>query len=98
MIKIKPNPRNARRGKTMRLHNLDIWNTLAEKKKKKVNRVNRRIFYDYCRRLKKIIRRSCRFPNSVITQKIKITLKKKTSGALRYFGKNLPRLPLKLYP
>jgi ribosomal protein S4 len=80
------NKRNVYRGKTRRRFLVDLWDQIAYSKK--INRVNKRIYYSYAARLKKFLRA---FVYAKKTYKVGYDM-----HIARIWAKQLPKLPLKM--
>jgi ribosomal protein S4 len=88
-MKIKlVNKRNVYRNKTIRRHKCDIFNSLSASLK--LNRVTKKVYFEYCRRLKKITRSWIKSKHAYLHNKAIHTLSQ--------WARNLPRTPLKLLP
>jgi len=94
MIKQKPNRRMALKGKVMRLHKVDFLDVLAEKPK--INRVTKRVFFEYVRRLKKMLFFLRRYAGSSSGFRLIKKMNYQSLGKLRFFARTLPRFPAKM--
>lgn len=82
------NRRNVYRNKTVRRHLCDVFNTLSASLK--INRVTKKVYFEYCRRLKRIIRKWVKTKTAFAHNK--------NTYVIKLWGRNLPRTPLKLLP